>query len=675
MNFMENQEQYGNITYGEITNIIVDTIGLNVILNLVSKEKKDVKKFEDAYAKDLQRYYKGDLVYRQATSEKQNWQSYIIKFFEEVLRKKYHFSCSAKNIIYYFYKQFINTIRPFTIYKNNKKKTVLYLLEKELLNSCYNLTKTEIFTNDINIKSENITMLLTDSYKKIFTEIFKKYNYKEEFYREIEDYYLENINKYPKLTKKDFNYKRNIDNWCNSSIHRKSKIKKNNEAWNPNWFNLEPILDYLEEKKCLIFVHRLILMYLLKNAQGTIEDNLGISVIEQNEILVKIITMLQEEKKPEEFYSNHKENHLEFLEQTFLIEICLVYQHQKDFNSEIMNKIISKVEKKCDNDEGASSEKFFSIWLNARAMVFKKCETLKKNKKEQDEIINEYKKALKYAKSMAGHCSGIFLYEIMLINGYCDLLHHKSRESLRENIYGLGYAIGVFSKDVEQKMIDIQKEQINLKQELIAIFNFCNCVRNYTIDKYDPSPYSINKYDRDYNKESECLYLNGYIFFEKKDYLEAIEYYTDALILNPLDIRAYYYLCEAYFHIHYWHYSLILCNLILLLDSTYKEALFLRGHLLSMKGQFEDAVNDFNTAIELYPEDPLVFYERGNFYLVKNIYKNAINDYNRAIEKDPNYIGAYLKLYFIYDKLGEKEKAQKNINKVKQIKPEMFKKK
>ena len=66
-----------------------------------------------------------------------------------------------------------------------------------------------------------------------------------------------------------------------------------------------------------------------------------------------------------------------------------------------------------------------------------------------------------------------------------------------------------------------------------------------------------------------------------------------------------------------------------------------RGLTQVKKGNYDQAISDFNKAIDLNPRDADVYNHRGNAYSLKRQFEQAISDYTRAIELNPRFADAY----------------------------------
>src|SRR5258705_1371935 len=65
-------------------------------------------------------------------------------------------------------------------------------------------------------------------------------------------------------------------------------------------------------------------------------------------------------------------------------------------------------------------------------------------------------------------------------------------------------------------------------------------------------------------------------------------------------------------------------------------AFFNRGNAYEAKGQYDLAIQDFDSAIKRNPTDAAAFYSRGSSYFAKGQTDSAIQDFDRATTLDPN---------------------------------------
>ncbi|GBU26942.1 tetratricopeptide repeat domain protein [Treponema sp. R8-4-B8] len=732
----QEKDRYGNVTFGEATGLLIDTIEQIVILDLVKKEGNK----PEAYKKKLERIYDGQGTYSEfETATKGSPQWYFALFFKEILEGKYNVSPLAMIIVDSFTWQFFFALTWHTPFEKLKSKTVMFHLRKQVFCFIYNRLLKGIPLDDgsvYKISRGSIMEFLTDTYEKIFFDIdndFKRtgnsfrikikeywegkyieypklyktvsleevlnelYNDGGIFYKELKDSYSLKIDdlrtEKPKLYELLSNdekadnftqlYKEAVEEFIENDLDTlkiiieeipKSKIKypyffdynrspktnfnldenilnwRNEDVYNPTWKILEPILDFLLKKGKTTHIHRLIGLYLLKNAKKAMEEILDISEIEQEKIIIDIVTMINENRKPEEFYT---ENDLEFLEQIDLIYMCLVYQHQEKFDPVKSDEIITAIESKCYN-----SKKFFSQWLKARAKVFEIGEKLKENKEAQDSIVDGYKKAFNEGIAYAGAYLGQFLLEAIVINRFCNPRQVKDIN----DYYGYGYALEMFGAE-KQKLLNRIKETDDLRMIFVNIHS-----------DFNPTEKVISSFPSRTEFYCEKVINMGLKFDKAGSYEQAIECLKIALLLNPFYVNGYYNRGNLYNKLgeQFTKNALANFNIALLLDPTHENTLFNRGCLLFMNGNIESAITDFTKLISIKPDDSEAYLRRGVCYKYMKYFDRAIEDYNKAIEINPRYAEAYYHRSDVYKLLGDNDKAKEDCCKAKQICPDLF---
>jgi len=82
-------------------------------------------------------------------------------------------------------------------------------------------------------------------------------------------------------------------------------------------------------------------------------------------------------------------------------------------------------------------------------------------------------------------------------------------------------------------------------------------------------------------------------------------------------------------------------NVAIRLAPAYGPAYLNRGNLYSEKGELDRAIADFNTAIQISPVYDLAYNSRGFTYYRKHAFDAAIADFDKAISLKPDYGNAY----------------------------------
>ena len=96
------------------------------------------------------------------------------------------------------------------------------------------------------------------------------------------------------------------------------------------------------------------------------------------------------------------------------------------------------------------------------------------------------------------------------------------------------------------------------------------------------------------------------------------------------------------------------------IDPNYANAYNNRGAIQGKLGNHEEAIADFSRAIELDPEFAEAYYGRGVELVELGSHGEAIADFNRAIELNPNDGYSYIKLASAYEAIGDKNAALTN---------------
>src|SRR3989338_8732517 len=82
-----------------------------------------------------------------------------------------------------------------------------------------------------------------------------------------------------------------------------------------------------------------------------------------------------------------------------------------------------------------------------------------------------------------------------------------------------------------------------------------------------------------------------------------------------------------------------------------------RGIAYVNKGQFDQAISDYNKALEINPRYAGAYYSRGVAYDSKGQYDQAISDYNKALELNPMDALAYYNRGVAYYSRKDYDKA------------------
>ncbi len=171
-------------------------------------------------------------------------------------------------------------------------------------------------------------------------------------------------------------------------------------------------------------------------------------------------------------------------------------------------------------------------------------------------------------------------------------------------------------------------------------------------------------------KEDTREYFNlGYASYEKKDYSQAIEFYSKAIELDPKYTNAYYNRGLAYYDKGENDKAIEDNIKAIELNPEYADAYISRGLAYKNKGEYDKAIQDYTKAIDLDPKYALAYNNRGIAYKNKGEYDKAIQDYTKAIELNPKYALAYNNRGIAYYNKGEYDKAIEDYTKAIELNP------
>ena len=95
-----------------------------------------------------------------------------------------------------------------------------------------------------------------------------------------------------------------------------------------------------------------------------------------------------------------------------------------------------------------------------------------------------------------------------------------------------------------------------------------------------------------------------------------------------------------------------------------------KGVIFSDRGNYPKAEQEFQTALELNPNDFLSYLGLGNVYYSLEDTERAVDNYQKALAINPYFYTAHFNLGIIYTEIERKNEAEKEFKKVLELKPE-----
>ena len=94
-----------------------------------------------------------------------------------------------------------------------------------------------------------------------------------------------------------------------------------------------------------------------------------------------------------------------------------------------------------------------------------------------------------------------------------------------------------------------------------------------------------------------------------------------------------------------------------------------RANVYAQRAKHDRAFADYDSAIALHPQNPLIPYNRGNAYFDLRQYERAIADFSRAIELDANFSLAFFNRGLAQERLGDMAAAVSDYRRVLALDP------
>ena len=162
----------------------------------------------------------------------------------------------------------------------------------------------------------------------------------------------------------------------------------------------------------------------------------------------------------------------------------------------------------------------------------------------------------------------------------------------------------------------------------------------------------------------------GNEFFDKEDYQSALDCYNKASNLNKNDENTYYLIGYTYFKLNEYEKAIINFTYSINLNPIQYAAYVNRSVCHIELGKVK-ALNDYNKAIELFPNEPKLYINRAQILSTLGKYEEALKDYKHILEikSHDNNISTYIyqDIATIYQQLNQPDKAAEYLKKAKEL--------
>jgi len=224
-----------------------------------------------------------------------------------------------------------------------------------------------------------------------------------------------------------------------------------------------------------------------------------------------------------------------------------------------------------------------------------------------------------------------------------------------------------------------------LKQYYYAISDFINAIRlksNHTLAYYNlaHSKYNLGDYDAAlediettilYNPDyCSALNLRGLIYNQKEDTESAFTSFQEASKCDP-EVPLYFY-NMAYMKYTDGDYEHAVSCFTKSLEKGYSSADIFSylGNSLDQLEEYNDAVEAHTKYISAYPDDYIGFYNRGLAYYHANDFESAMEDFKSSVDLNAEDSDVFLKLAQCFAKTDQIDQARENFNRIIEMEPE-----
>lgn len=153
----------------------------------------------------------------------------------------------------------------------------------------------------------------------------------------------------------------------------------------------------------------------------------------------------------------------------------------------------------------------------------------------------------------------------------------------------------------------------------------------------------------------------GQTYMKQEEYGKAVSHFSESIRLNPNNLHAYTLRGMAHTELikkHEDNFNKI--NKLLESEPENPNLYNRRGVVYSKLGEYDNAAQDFTTAIRLAPKEAKGYFNRAYMMFHKQEYDKAIVDFDKAIQLDPQYASSYYGRGYAYFRKGQFKAAEED---------------
>lgn len=180
----------------------------------------------------------------------------------------------------------------------------------------------------------------------------------------------------------------------------------------------------------------------------------------------------------------------------------------------------------------------------------------------------------------------------------------------------------------------------------LAWFNLGHAL--YNLDKTDDALEAFGYVTAIEDSFDPALIFAGDIYFERKDFVKALEFYMEAMRVNKPYKETFYKAAECYEQMQDFHKCRYYLRKATVIDSEYDEAFYKIGETYMAEENYAQAVQAFERTLKIAPENPDYLAATADACLMNEDPAQALVYLKRAIEIDPNNKLLYINLASAY---------------------------
>ena len=156
---------------------------------------------------------------------------------------------------------------------------------------------------------------------------------------------------------------------------------------------------------------------------------------------------------------------------------------------------------------------------------------------------------------------------------------------------------------------------------------------------------------------ANAQFFLGYSRSTSDDHEGAVQYYGEAIKLNPQMLAAYTGRGTSYIHLHRYDEAIVDYTKAIELRPRISHNYFLRGMAYRMTEKFDKAMDDHNKAIEIEPSRAAYYVDLGKVYYQLQQHNDAISEFKKALQVEPDNDDAHIGLGNTHKHLGNYKEA------------------